>query len=133
MTIWELMKSRPYDDFTAYDKVVDDLVEVIGMDDYEPGKDNYYDFLFELYRRVEITEMPRYNMTDLTADFYGFIEKNIDLFHKHFILKDDDPAALMVEQLNEVCAGYVSDSLYGEIAKDLAKLPVPQERGAEAR
>lgn len=130
MTIWELMKSR-HEDFTAYDDTVDAVVECIDFN-YDPNEgDGYNDFLYELYSRVEITDPPSYNANTLNADFYGFIEKNIDIFNKHFVLEDDDPAALMTEYINDVCAGGVSDKLCGEIAKDLAKLPKPQEQGKD--
>lgn len=125
MTIWELMKDRN-EDFTCYDDTVDASIEACDFDHEELHGDGnyYYDFLYELFRRIKITDMPGYNSNSLSADFYGFIEKNIGIFDQHITLNDDDPAALMTELLNDVCAGGLSESVYMLLANDLSQLPI---------
>lgn len=123
MTIWETMKERG-EDFTCYDNTVDASVEAVDFDYDENAHDGYYDFLYELFRRIPVTEAPRYNMNTLSADFYGFIEKNINIFDKHITLVDEDPAALMTELLNDVCAGGLAESIFAELAADLRQLPL---------
>lgn len=128
MTIWELLEETG-EDYTAWDRDVDAEVEIIA---FEPKEGDCLDsFLYELYRRVELSEMPEAQCDEIVCDFYGFVKNNIEIFDKHFVLEEDDPAAGMVEHLNEVCAGYCTDKDYASIAEDLAKLPVPAKNKDE--
>lgn len=132
MTIWDLMTSNKDKDFTVYDTEIDAApVECINFDYNEEKGDNYYDFLFELYSRVEIDEGPRYNQTTCDAKFYDFVEKNIGIFEKELNLWDNDHAAEVVDYLNNICAGGLSDATYGKLAKDLAELPTPSRSQGE--
>lgn len=128
MTIWDLIQNRPDDDFTVYDETIDACVEVINIcSEYQPNNDLYEDFIYELYRRITITDEPDDDSFYASADFYGFIEDNQSLFEKYFEIADeDDPAATMTDVLNYVCAGGVSDESFSEMAQDLRQLPVPE-------
>ena len=128
MTIWDLMNSNKDKDFTAYDTDIDaDPVECINFDYEDEKGDNYYDCLYEFYRRVEVDETPGYNSSDISAKFYDFAEKYSDVFEKVIDTWSDDPAADIVESLNAICAGGLSDRAFGVLKDSLRDLPVPSK------
>jgi hypothetical protein len=131
MTVFEFLKISPYD-YDVADEVFDATITVCestekyekALSDYRNNGDPeyYYLFIAMFLNKVELTRGGDYPV----ANFYGFIEKNIEVFRKfsneHWWYTPEDDDDLIYEWIHELdnyLAGAVSEDFYKTACEEL--------------
>lgn len=105
-----------YYDFDVWDGTFDECLTISLPDAIEDGND-YDNFLVELPKHVELVSKGHADSCEITADWYGMIEKNEQILRewteKNWLKgnhKDlDDYVEEWIKELHLWCAGYLPD------------------------
>lgn len=118
-----------YYDFDVWDGTMDMCVTISLPDAIEDDND-YDNFLVELPKHVELVSKGYADSCEITADWYGMIEKNEPILrawteknwykgnHKDF----DDYAEEWIKELHHWCAGYLPEDMYHDVCELIKKL-----------